>query len=247
MNSDNYLNLSAHMRDKFVYRIISIERLFELFASRQNVLVKPKKWEDPFENFILRCRIQLPDGRYATFGFQDKFYAQCWTFQSASDAMWRIYSRTSDAVRVRSTIRKLFESLRRNCGEWARDEAFIGRVEYLDEKKLERFAKGVLRSDEGFLSMRLFAGTLLVKRPAFRHEREVRLIFTPHDKNKADSDLFPYPVNPNELIDQIMIDPRMSAEAASSLKKKIGSRTGFSGHVVRSLLYAPPPSWVIPL
>jgi hypothetical protein len=133
------------------------------------------------------------------------------------------------------------------CGEWARDEAFIGRVEYLDEKKLERFAKGVLRSDEGFLSMRLFAGTLLVKRPAFRHEREVRLIFTPHDKNKADSDLFPYPVNPNELIDQIMIDPRMSAEAASSLKKKIGSRTGFSGHVVRSLLYAPPPSWVIPL
>jgi hypothetical protein len=98
MNSDNYLNLSAHMRDKFVYRIISIERLFELFASRQNVLVKPKKWEDPFENFILRCRIQLPDGRYATFGFQDKFYAQCWTFQSASDAMWRIYSRTSDAV-----------------------------------------------------------------------------------------------------------------------------------------------------
>lgn len=111
MEDANYLYLLGPMRDKFVYRIIPVERLFELFASRQNVLVKPKRWEDPFENFILKARVQLPDGACAIIGFRDQFYGQCWTLQSALDAMWRIYSPKSEAVRVRSRVRKLAESL----------------------------------------------------------------------------------------------------------------------------------------
>lgn len=234
------------MRDTFVYRIIPTDRLFRLFASRQNVLVKPKRWEDPFENFILQARVQLPDGARATFGFRDHFYGQCWTLQSASDAMWRIYSANSEAVRVRSTVRKLAESLWQCCGEWAPHEAFIGKVQYLTTNKLKKVADGFLRSEGGLLSMRLFATTLLVKRPAFRHEREVRLIFTPHEKHKASSDLFSYPIDPNELIDQIMIDPRKAKQDANALKREIRSKTGFAGPIKRSLLYAPPPTWTIP-
>lgn len=73
MHSENYLHLPSSIRSQFIYRIVSVERLFELFASKQNVLVKPDKWEDPFENFILKCRVRLPDGRYATIGFRDQF------------------------------------------------------------------------------------------------------------------------------------------------------------------------------
>jgi len=247
MDKANYLYLSKSVWDTFVYRIIPINRLFELFATRQNVLVKPEKWEDPFENFILHARVQLPDGASATIGFRDHFYGQCWTLQSASDAMWRIYSPKSEAVRIRSTVRKLAESLWRCCGEWASHEAFIGKVQYLPTKQLEKFAKGFLRSEGGLLSMRLFATSLLVKRPAFRHEREVRLIFTPHKKDKLSSDRFSYPVDPNELIDQIMIDPRKTIQDANALKREIKSKTGFDGTIKRSLLYAPPPTWTIPL
>lgn len=46
MDSDNYIDLASAHRSKFVYRIISVKRLFELFEKKQNVLVKPKKWED---------------------------------------------------------------------------------------------------------------------------------------------------------------------------------------------------------
>src|SRR5438270_4394426 len=143
---DNFLFFPSHTRDRFIYRIISIDRLVEMFSSGRNVLVKPKLWDDPFENFILRCRVQLPDGAYATFGFQDHFFAQCWTLQSASDAMWRIYSPKANAVRIRTTVWKLSESLSRCCGKWAPDEVFIGCVQYLPNKKLEEFAKGILRS-----------------------------------------------------------------------------------------------------
>ena len=243
----NYLYLPPAMNDKFIYRIVSCERLFDLFASKQNVLVKPKKWEDPFENFILKCRIQVSDGTYANFGFQNDFYGQCWTLQSTSDAMWRIYSPDSTAVRIRSTIRKLADSLSRYSGDWAPHEVFVGRVQYLTIEELEKFARGTLRSAGGSLSMRMFAKTLLVKRKAFKHEREVRLIFKPRQKSKAKRNLFRYLVDPNELLVQIMIDPRMPAREADDLKLEIKSRTGFGGKMIRSLLYAPPPIWTIPL
>jgi hypothetical protein len=247
MENDNFLFLPSGARDTFIYRIISIERLIEMFAACNNTLVKPKLWDDPFENFILRCRVQLPDGAFASFGFQDQFFGQCWTLQSASDAMWRIYSPKSSAVRIRTTIGKLAESLSACRGDWAHDEVFIGRVQYLSQKKLEDFATGILRSGGGLLSTMLFAKTLLAKRPAFRHEKEVRLVFRPHDEVETKTDLFHYPTDPNELIDQIMLDPRMDEKATNNAKVQIRSRTGFSGEMKRSLLYGPPPKWIIPL
>jgi hypothetical protein len=134
-----------------------------------------------------------------------------------------------------------------HCGEWAPHEAFIGKVRYLANKELISFAKGALSSDTGLLSMRMFAQTLVVKRLAFRHEREVRLLFIPHENADAKDDLFPYPVDPHGLIDQVMIDPRLGLPEANALKQKIRAQTGFAGEIKRSLLYAPPPELTIPL
>lgn len=58
-----------------------------------------------------------------TFGFRSDFYGQCWTLKSTSDAMWRIYSPKKDAVRVRTTIRKLAESLSCGLDLWAHEQA----------------------------------------------------------------------------------------------------------------------------
>jgi hypothetical protein len=76
----------------------------------------------------------------------------------------------------------------------------------------------------------MFARTLLVKRPAFRHEREIRLLLFQQDESKIRDDLFPYPIHPNALIDQVMIDPRVSAEDARELRAHIAQQTGFQGH-----------------
>src|SRR5262245_33725700 len=77
--ADNYVNIPARDRDNYIYRIISVARLLELFASRTNVLVKPRKWEDPFENFILNSRVRLPSGEIGDQGNRDAVYGQCWT------------------------------------------------------------------------------------------------------------------------------------------------------------------------
>ena len=246
MEKRNYLYLPPPSRESFIYRITSLPHLFALFEKKQNILVKPKKWEDPFENFILRSKVRLKTGELADLAFHDQLYGQCWTLQSASDAMWRIYSPNGDAVRLRTTVRKLAESLSQTCGKWGHVEAFIGRVKYLPNKQLIHYANSVFRGGAEGLSSRLFAKTLLVKRPAFRHEREVRLVFFPHDIASASDDLYPYPVDPHALIDQIMIDPRIPQHMASALRDKIRTKTLFSGPIKRSLLYAPPPEIVLP-
>lgn len=175
-----------------------------MLANEANVLVKPSKWEDPFENFILRA---------------DKIYGQCWTLQTASDAMWRIYSPNADAVRIRSTVRRLLESLTQARGSSAGTETFIGKARYLSSQKLMAYAKTI--QHKAHPNPGILASTLLVKRPAFKHEREIRLVFGPRSPRDHQSELFSYKINPQHLIDQVMIDPRVSASKAVSLKARI--------------------------
>lgn len=244
MNDENYIEIPAATRSRYIYRIISVKRLFELFENRQNVLVKPRRWDDPFENFILRAQIRLPTGELARFSFHDQFYGQCWTLQTASDAMWRIYSRDGNAVRIRSTIANVAESLSKTLGEHAQIQAFIGKVRYLPSKRLKEFASSWFPGARN-LRARVSADTLLVKRPAFKHEREVRLLYFQHNAADATGDLYWYSVDPHAFIDQIMIDPRMSEPDANELKERIREKTDYRGSILRSLLYAAPPAMIV--
>ncbi len=244
MYSYNYINVDLSVKDQYIYRIVSIERLLEAFRTYQNVLVSPKKWDDPFENFILNSKVEFPNGKLGQFNFNNRVYGQCWTKHKASDAMWRIYSPKSKGVRIRTTIPKLASSLIKVVGGASQSNCFIGKVKYLNDKKLIDFANNIFLNlgDKG---MRVFAETLLVKRPAFRHEREVRLIYIDFT-NQGDEGLYSYYVNPHELIDQIMIDPRVDYDEYLKIKSKIREETGFKEKILRSLLYAPPKEMVLP-
>lgn len=224
-----FLDIPFHKRSSYVYRVISINRLYELFATRQNVLVSPAKWEDPFENFILKSQ------RISRHGW----FGQCWTRHRASDAMWRIYSADKKGVRIRSTPALLLQTLGKSRG----GQGFVGSVQYLPEKPLMRFARKALAA--GNLDVVSNAArTLLVKRPAFRHEAEVRLLW--YAARDAADGLLRSAVDPQALIDQIMIDPRLPAREYYRTRAEIRKKTGFSGQIMRSLIYAPPPQLLPP-
>ena len=243
MQQTNYLNLRDGDKDRYVYRIIPVKRHYDLFTKRENVLVRPARWEDPFENFILNSKARLPDGEIVQFSFNNDFYGQCWTLLTTSDAMWRIYSPGAQSVRIRTTVRKLVDSLSTALGEWANVQVFIGKVHYLTDKQLLSFADNVFAHG---LNPVALAETLLVKRKAFVHEKEVRLLYF-EKSNRSAEDLFHYDVNPNALVDQIMIDPHLSKDDADDLKEKIKDETGFTGTIKRSLLYAPLKGMIFPI
>lgn len=243
--SDNAVGMLIGIEpDTRLYRVFPTKYLFALFKERRNVLVQPQKWEDPWENFVLRAPVKLASGERGTFAFHDDLYGQCWTRHTASDAMWRIYSPRADAVRVCTTAGKLLASLSVNLGDWAPQQAFLGKVEYLSQKKLEAFARTVF--SHGITAEGL-ARSVFVKRRAFVHEREVRLVYIEKDTVKHPEGLFRYAVDPHQLIDQIMIDPRMPYETFNQVRDEIVRRTGFTGPIKRSLLYARPKGFVVEL
>ena len=238
----NFLNFRGEHAGTFIYRIVSQDRLFELFDGQQNALVHPSKWDDPFENLILNAKIKMPGGDTGDFGFRNDLYGQCWTLHQASDAMWRIYSPNKLGVRVRTTIGRLAGSLSNCLGDWARQQCFVGKVQYMTTPQMRSFGETFAA---GHLSADAVARTLLVKREAFKHEREVRLIYFEKDNTRHAEGVFRYALDPHKMIDQLMVDPRVPLDEFVSLKREIKYRTSFRKSIERSTLYDPPTQLVL--
>jgi len=235
-----YVNIPQQERNYPAYRIISRERLYELFDKQKNTLIKLHKWEDPFENFILRLKGQLPNGEVVEFGQRHDFYGQCWTLRGNTDAMWRIYSTDKKSLRIKVRIRKLIETL----APTVIGPVFVGKVRYLTTEGLLRWAKNVLRNAKS-PDINLLARTVLVKRTAFSHEQEVRLLY--FDPREEQPITFQYPVDPHTFIEEIVIDPRLSLAEIDRFIEEIRVKTGFRGKIAQSDLYAPPRELVIKL
>ncbi|ENA1764020.1 hypothetical protein ABF173_001114 [Flavobacterium psychrophilum] len=80
------------------------------------------------------------------------------------------------------------------------------------------------------------ANSLLFKRNAFKHENEVRLIYNSKFKGCENSDIFSYRINPLELIDNIIFDPRIEYAEFKRHKKNL-KEFRFDKKIVKSILY----------
>lgn len=239
-----YLNLDSHETQRFVYRITTVDRVKDLFSSGLNTLVKPRMWDDPFENFILGSRVQLKSGQIIRYDLHERMYGQCWTFHKSSDAMWRIYAPAKNGVRLRSRISSLARQFfNAHPSNYSEAQCCIGRVLYLNSRKMKEAANSTF-DDAGIGVDKLF-GSLLVKRVAFSHERELRLLYCELNDADMNNNLYSYHLEPHEMIDQMMLDPRLSLDEAESLKSEIRSATGFCGPIMRSLLYTPPREQIL--
>lgn len=230
-------------RDTKIYKILKKEYFFELFEYKKNALVLPKKWQDPFENVILNAEVRTGRGESGRFSFHEHVYGQCWTRHTASDAMWQIYSEKKNAVRVRTTVGKLINSLNAAQGSWADATCFIGKVNYMGEARLKEFARTIFKDD---ITPEAIARSLLVKRNAYKHEREVRLIYIERKDTKHANGVYKYDIDPHALFDQAMIDPRVPSNEYERFKKHVMKRTGLPDRQIkRSLLYRRPEGFIV--
>lgn len=228
-----------------IYRIFPRKRFLELFNENQNALVLPTKWEDPFENAILNAEVRTASGEVGRFGFHDDVYGQCWTLQTASDAMWQIYSRAKDAVRLRTTVGKLLTSLGSTQNQWANTTSFIGRVHYHSERRLKEIGRTLFQNDDRESSI---ARSLLMKRKAYKHENEVRLIYIERTPEKHPNGVFKFSLEPRKIFDQVMVDGRVKYKDFLPFKEKAEALTGLPpSQIKRSMLYRKPSGFVVEL
>lgn len=243
----NSINLEL---DDIIYRIFSIDKFKKTLINKKLCLVRPTKWQDPFENFLLNSTGQLKDGTLVGFsGIRDKYYGQCWTLKKECDGLWRNYKGTEpSAIKVKTTVRKLMNEFYDLTNKFHELSYFIGKVDYVTDTEIENYFKNEI-DIMNFQSGVEFAQTLLIKRHSFAYEEEVRIIFSKPSTNEIDlntiknpwdeSDLFFINIDPNKLFDEIEIDPWLPTNEYENLKQEL-IKMGFTGNITRSSLYDKP-------
>jgi hypothetical protein len=251
------VGLSETELDTPIYRIFPLDRFLQTLSTGENVLVNPTRWEDPFED-VLMARTEIDDphlGRFPLRNLSDDWYGQCWSLNAETDAMWRIYShdpnrpddpdRGKAGVKVRSTIRKLFASLRSHPCPMPSLQFFVGKVEYMTEAQISAMMQGLT-----FLKVSTggqgdgFAKLLCVKREAFVHEAEIRLLFQDVPQARAGAmGLFRHAVNVAATFEEVVMDPRLTDANAAVVEGRLRA-AGCPLPTRRSDLYRA-PSFVI--
>jgi len=212
-------------------------------------LMAPEKWDDPYEKAL-----QTHYENNGALTNDMKVYGLCWSVEGRSDALWRIYSPNKLGIRVSTTVGNLIESIEFN-GELdaLRQRTLLGQVTYLPEttskkygfkwphgplklgandftRPISTFANAIdeitrYRPTDVTHDAPWLARAFLVKRRAFKHEDEVRLLCFP-DKNERKliqneqtqaSQVIKLKTPMSKLITRIEFDPRMGDDVVEAL------------------------------
>lgn len=232
-----------------VYRIFPLWCLEESLRLRQMSLVQPRIWEDPFESIEESTHIQQPDGSLISIASDvHPIYAQCWSTMQESDTLIRAYSRVDkdarfkrntcpryEGVQVRSTPRKLMRAL---CAQRFSSNGlpYVGKVDYMLREKIEEYIASKVRlcGPGAFSAPNERALLYLLKRSAFEHESEIRLLYVCSEA--CSDDRLVMSIDPNELFEEIQFDPRLEPFEVDARKSVYGA-LGYSGEMKRSELY----------
>lgn len=209
-----------------------IHRLLEIFEIEKLTLVKPEKWDDPFENLLLKGTASTSTGEIVDFSpIRDSVYGQCWTLHKETDAMWRIYSSDKQGAKVKTTIRKLIAALQAQSGEFAKVRCFIGDVEYLTQKDLvsKLLNINILNTTGSGV-----AESLIYKRVEFKHEKEVRLLYTENS-----GDIHQFSINPYDLFEEVVFDPRINKHLFTAYKSFLRKKD-YKKSIRQSVMYQVP-------
>lgn len=241
--------------DQPIYRIFPLWFFEEALRLKYLMLFHPSVWDDPLE--ILGSLIavnQNVNGKYTQEIIQEPFtriFAQCWSATKESDTLLRAYSRVvkdthirrnisprEEGVRVRTSARKLLNALESGIPAGLTGNCYIGSVQYMAQPKLlqviantvDRFGKNAFDQPSNL------ANLALLKRDAFSHESEVRLIFI-GDKNEPGTKSIKVQIDPNALFDEVTFDPRLEIFERRE-RESVAKNLGYTGNIVESYLYA---------
>ena len=239
--------------DQPIYRIFPLWFFEEALRLKNIVLCKPGIWEDPME--IVGGVIvvtQIVNGKLARENIQapfERIFAQCWSSTQESDTLLRAYSRVvkdphlrrnmlprDEGVRVRTTARKLLNALEAGTQNGPKGKCYIGSVKYMSQEEL---LQGVTNR-VGEVGKTIFdnpdnlATLALLKRQAFSHESEVRLMFV-RDDPTPETKLMRVQIDPNEIFDEVTFDPRLEVEQGERMN--VARDLGYTGNFGQLSIY----------
>lgn len=229
--SDRILSVSSNIDiDLPLYRYMSIAQFLSLIENEKLFLKKVRLWDDTWEAPDDQLPIVRPDGSeiFTESLIVSSTVGQCWTYENDSDAMWRIYSPDCQGVMIETSVGSFHEikNLRR---------AVLGKVLYFNkdnyiEKRYE------IANNKSYC----YAGDMVLKREAFKHENEVRFLVCLQGylelENCWDVPVVGFDIDIFSFIKSIKFDPRADDWFVNTMKKYCLSK-GLKCLVEKSDLY----------
>lgn len=225
LNNSNKNDIEKFYRDnQYIYRYLPLERFLEVLHKEQLTFVSPKKWNDPFDNFLFKQDIKN------TSTFMKKVYVLCFTHNPHSQAYWKTYANEGYCVRLRLRTQEFLELMMNN-----KDKVWLGKMKYQNESILIQSlqqTEGLRNALEETKINDTFIKTFLLKRMPFKYEEESRIIVQsfPHH-----SGLKKVKISIKDIISDILLDPRMQANETKAWKSYLEK---FEIPVRKSLLFS---------
>jgi hypothetical protein len=227
--------LEPELENKHIYRILNFDYLAEWFETGKLPLLSPAKWEDPFEKLFQQA--VYPD--QVSLNYQRaRMYGLCMTMNGISDALWRVYSPQQYGIRIKTTPSIIGEALS-NSTELVLGQTYLGKVNYKKQSDLVAHARTIKENLEKNPETKTVAEAMLLKRTAFQHEKEVRIIHLTADSNAKD-DLYYFSIDPHKVIQSILVDPRASDVRFKTIKRYFSKVCSYKGSINQSQLYKLP-------
>lgn len=222
------LDLYKVRRQTKIYRYISLAQFLSLVERKKTYLTKITEWDDPYEDLLKYLSVENSPYKAGDFRTFKNYYAQSWSLEADSEAMWRIYSKQNSGICIQTRV----EKLKQISGI---EKGLCGRVIYYKNLKEVLKKLNENRSKENLHILRL----ALLKRSAFIHEKEVRFIsiekyFDSHIN--TDTKFLEFELSPIGFIEEVQIDPRAESWYVKAIKKYCENR-GLNIPVIKSKLY----------
>lgn len=214
-----------------LFMILPLERFLQMLKNKQNTLVQPSSWDDPFEKMINKSAIIRGDllnyfdnEKKTEVKFNsNNWYGQCWSKSEESDALWRVFTKNKAqrCVKIESSYGLLNRSLdeyKEYCNKKSsapKAKMFIDEIQYAKSitddyaEKLDKLIKKYRKETET-LEQCFALSMLLIKRKAFSHEEEIRILAHVDSRERyklMDKTVFPYFFNPGDMIVKVELDP----------------------------------------
>ena len=212
-----------------LYRIINFQHAVQIFEKKELFFSHPSNWEDPYETRLIHKE-------------NHKIFAQCWCSNGVSDAMWRIYSPNHLGIRISTSTKKLRAALENGISGSERTIR-MGDVSYMSQSGLNIKSRKITEELKKDFDVMKSTDLLFMKRWPYEHESEYRVVVI--DELPSDSSGVTISINPYQLIDSILIDPRAPKELAEALIFYFKEKIGFKRKCEKSRLYKIPIPLVI--
>lgn len=213
-----------------LYRYISLSQFISFVESKHTYLSMIKGWADTWELPTSKLPLLDDNGelKFPLWSISDEMFGQAWSLLGESDALWRIYSSQEEGLMIRTTVEKFLKIKDIKRGMLA--PVIYYRDLQAGIEKLSTMTDYVEPFAEAFL-----------KREAFEHEKEVRLV-TMNDERCLGVRLekpshIHIKLDPFVFIDNITIDPRADGWYVDTLQRYC-KRAGFEIEPKKSALYS---------